>query len=645
MRKLLVLAALVMLVLAPSQGWSQGFPDDQNDPVLKKIVDIGKTDNQTMIWLDYLTNRFGTRMSGTDGYNNAAQWAVAEFKKWGLQAELQEAGEVPVGFSYGWSYGKMTVPSEKYLFFSTAGFSAGTKGVQRGPVIVAPADAQQVAAMKGKFKGAWVLISAAGDLNRSPARGERSPMMKILEEAGALGAISLGKIPWTVGRNTVRSWDELPNVPEITLLDAQYDEIKTLAEGGKKVELEFEIRNGFKMGPVKYYNIIAWLPGTQFPDEKVILSGHFDTVGASTGAVDDLSGCTPAMEAIRILAKAGAKPKRTVMVHLFAAEEMGILGSQAWLKQHPNDLPKIAVLINRDQSPAAIIGATVPLSWYADFEKITKPLATLNPQFPFTLVGSPYPATRAVRPGGTDSTAFSMLGVPTLRLTQKTEHVYNSTYHTIRDNYTDALPYAKHQEHTAASLAVMAYGIANLGRLLPRDDFYLVDGMYADITTAKGRVLVSLDYEHAPQTVKSFVSLFEVAAPAPGAPRPAAVPAQPGAPPPPPPPPVGAVNRIDAKSAVQAAITLDTVKAKAAAKLPKEKNAAITHGKPGVLGMISPTQFYLTSNKKTNYDNKYTPIGTVLADMKVVGALAPGDAVTAITIIRVGQKALDFGKP
>jgi len=47
----------------------------------------------------------------------------------------------------------------------------------------------------------------------------------------------------------------------------------------------------------------------------------------------------------------------TVMVHLFAAEENGILGSQAWLKQNPSRIPKIAVLINRDQSPSAIVGA------------------------------------------------------------------------------------------------------------------------------------------------------------------------------------------------------------------------------------------------------------------------------------------------
>jgi hypothetical protein len=44
------------------------------------------------------------------------------------------------------------------------------------------------------------------------------------------------------------------------------------------------------------------------------------------------------------------------------------------------------------------------------------------------------------------------------------------------------------------------------------------------------------------------------------------------------------------------------------------------------------------------YDRRYAALGTVVADMKVVGELAKGDGITRISIIRVGQKATDFGK-
>ena len=48
----------------------------QVDPVVNKIIEIGKTDNQTMQHLDVLCNRFGGRLIGSDAYENAANWAA-----------------------------------------------------------------------------------------------------------------------------------------------------------------------------------------------------------------------------------------------------------------------------------------------------------------------------------------------------------------------------------------------------------------------------------------------------------------------------------------------------------------------------------------------------------------------------------------
>ncbi len=634
-KRFILWTVIVLMVFPGLSLFAQTFPESQNDPVLQKIIEMGKNDNQTMKWLDYMTNRFGSRISGSDAYNNGAKWAVYQFHKWGVQAELQEAGEMPVGFDRGPAYGKINKPTEKYLYFTTPAFSAGTKGRQRGPVKIAPADSQQVVSMKNQFKNYWVLVSIPEDLDRRKRRSTIQFLKSTLEEAGALGMIQGAGLPHRVSSNRVNSWEQLPNLPEITLLDTQYDEIKAMVESGQEVELEFEIRNGFKMGPVKYYNIIAWLPGTDYPDETIILSGHFDTVAGATGAVDCGNGCTPAMEAIRLIAKAGGKPKRTIMVHLFAAEEIGIIGSQAWLRQHPSSIPKIAININRDGSPGAVIGATVPQSWYEDFKKITKPLTDLNQEFPFSLAATNYPGTRAVRPGGTDATAFSMYGVPTLRLRQESDHVYRSTYHTVWDTYDDVVPYARHQEHTAVTLAVMAYGIANLDHQLPRDDVYLSDGLYVDINTDKGRIIASLDYEQAPLTVASFVKLFENPngqgrRRGRGRGR-----GQRG-------PGIGIVDKIDGNAAAQASLTAKLYTDRAVKKLQNEKNPGLKHKEAGVLGMINPTKFYITTGEKSSYDNKYTPIGTVIAGLDIVTTIAKDDSLRSVRITRVGQKARDF---
>jgi len=403
--------------------------------------------------------------------------------------------------------------------------------------------------------------------------------------------------------------------------------------GGNTVELEFEIRNWFKLGPVKYHNIIAWIPGTIYPDEYVIMSGHFDSFDGATGAVDDGSGFTPGMEAARLILKAGSRPKRTIMVHLFAAEENGIIGSQSWLRKNPEKIPKIAVLMNRDGSPSAITGVTIPESWASDFEKIVEPLKNINPKFPFEFSVNHYPGTRATRPSGTDASAFSMVGVPTLRMNTETDYQYSRAWHTLFDTYNEVEPYREYQEHTALVMAVLAYGIANLDHQLSRDGVYLADGLYADISSEKGRIIASLDFENVPATVTSFVNLFEgPGAPGGGRQRGGQ---QRG-------PAIGVFNTIDMQTAAHAAVTAEAYKSRAGARLPKEKNPDLIHNQAGVLGMISPTQFYITSDIKTDYDNKYTTIGTVIAGLDIVGTIAEGDSIRSIRITRIGRKAIDF---
>ena len=66
-----------------------------------KIIDMALNDNRTMEHLDVLSNRFGGRLVGSDAYENAAEWALGQFRSWGLDAQLEEAGVMGVGFNRG----------------------------------------------------------------------------------------------------------------------------------------------------------------------------------------------------------------------------------------------------------------------------------------------------------------------------------------------------------------------------------------------------------------------------------------------------------------------------------------------------------------------------------------------------------------
>ena len=311
----------------------------------------------------------------------------------------------------------------------------------------------------------------------------------------------------------VESWDKLPVLPDIKLAEPQYKEIKALAEKGETVELEFDIRNWFKMGPVKYHNVVATLRGSEFPDEYIVLGGHFDCFSAATGGVDDGSGFAPAMEAVRLIAAAGGRPKRSIVVILFAAEEIGLVGSQAWLKNHPGIEAKISMMINRDGSPSAITGAVVPETWLADFATITAPLAKLNPKWPFKLERG-VPRAHATSPGGTDSSSFEMLSVPTLRFRTQSDYNYNHAWHTLYDLYSELVPYTEHQQHSALVTAVVAYGAANLDKPLPRGRASIwptasTPTIAIGAADAPVHIMTTLDFVNAPLQTANFVRIVE----------------------------------------------------------------------------------------------------------------------------------------
>ena len=311
----------------------------------------------------------------------------------------------------------------------------------------------------------------------------------------------------------VASWDKLPVLPDIKLAEGQYKEIKGLVEKGETVELEFDIRNWFKMGPVKYHSVVATLRGSEFPDEYIVLGGHFDCFSAATGAVDDGSGFAPAMEAVRLIQAAGGRPKRSIVVILFAAEEIGLVGSQAWLKNRPEIAPKIVMMINRDGSPSAITGAAVPETWLADFKKITAPLAAVNPKWPFKLERG-VPRAHATSPGGSDHTSFEMLGVPTLRFMTQTDYRYKHAWHTLHDLYSELVPYTAHQQHSALVTAVVAYGAANLDKPLTRGRASIWPTASTP-TSPWGpprrpyHIMTTLDFVNAPLQTANFVRIVE----------------------------------------------------------------------------------------------------------------------------------------
>jgi carboxypeptidase Q len=510
---ILLLAGIALSIIANAQS----------DPVMEKIVELGRNDNRTMDHLDVLCNRFGGRLIGSDAYENAAQWAASKFEEWGMDVIMDEVGELPVGFNRGPWFGRLIGENGMVLHFATPSYTVGTHGVQRGPVLIEPRTEAEFNRMKGALKGAWVLIegessgwpidiSTEADSLRDSIKlanaetaktnsqirsenreneGSGKPQKELLPlndepalfyremvEAGILGIIQSAKTPIRVlyDRKNLpdMTFENLPAVPDIKLDEHQYDLIYQMAEERRYFQLEFDIRNHFKMGPIKYHNVIGVIPGTEFPDEYVIVSGHLDAYDVATGGVDDGSGATPSMEAARLILEAGGKPKRTILVILWAGEEFGLYGSTSWVTRYEGDLEKISDMVNRDGGPTVPVSLTVSAAQMEDFKEIAKVINTINPDFPLEL-REREPTTRPEKPWGTDSGPFAVRGVPTIGFDCADPKGYNFEYgeiwHTERDLYNKSIP--EYQEQAATATAVLVYGLASLDHNLSREGYYV----------------------------------------------------------------------------------------------------------------------------------------------------------------------------
>lgn len=518
---LAIALSFISVINAFGQG-SKPVPSEQE--VINKIIEIGTTDNRAMDHLDILSNRFGGRLLGSDAYSNAADWCVYMFKKWGLEVVKQEVGELPVGFNRGPWFGKMIGGSNSSLNFTTPSYTSGTKGVQRGHVLREPKTRAEFERMKKVLNGAWVLIggknrgwpidySESGDslratiiarneiieqennniraYNRSlgndktklpkeikPLIEEPALFYKEMRDAGILGIIQASDVPITTlyDRKNIQNmtFETLPIIPDIKLDKTQYAEIAEIVDRREYLQLEFEIRNHFKMGPVKYHNILGIIRGTEYPDEYILSGGHLDAFDVGTGGVDCGSGITPNMEAARLITLAGGRPKRSIMFCLWAGEEFGLWGSKYFV-ENCDYLDNISNYFNRDGGPTVPMSITVPEAMYENFVNACEPINKINKDFPFDVKKrtTPPPA-KPTTAGSSDHAYFVMNGVPAIGFNTGDPKGYNFSYgeiwHTGRDTYNKSIP--EYQDQTAVVIALTTYGLANQDTPLSREGLF-----------------------------------------------------------------------------------------------------------------------------------------------------------------------------
>ena len=159
------------------------------------------------------------------------------------------------------------------------------------------------------------------------------------------------------------------------------------------------------------------------------------------------------------------------------------------------------------------------------------------------------------------------------------------------------------------------------------------EGIYAQFETDKGSITVKLTHDKTPGTVGNFVALaegdIENKAKAQGTPYYDGL----------------KFHRVIPDFMIQGGCPLGTGTGDPGYKFDDEFHPELKHDKPGVLSMANAgpgtngSQFFITHVPTPWLDNKHTVFGHVISGQEVVDAVAQGDTLKSVTIVRKGDEA------
>lgn len=262
----------------------------------------------------------------------------------------------------------------------------------------------------------------------------------------------------------------LPQGVEIQVRQADYDFINSKISDGWPIEFEADLQNKFTPGPIPVYNTVAEIPGTTWPDEVVIVSAHADSWNGpgSQGTTDNGTGSSVTLEAARILAAVGAKPKRTIRFILWTGEEQGLLGSREYVAKlkEAGELEKISAVFVDDGGTNYEGGLKCTAAMMPYLAAATAPVTSTFPDMPVNIQVVER-AGGGMAGGSSDHASFQREGVPAFFWDEVGRADYGYGWHTQNDKIDLAIPEYLIQSSTCA--AVTAYNLACAETLLPRE--------------------------------------------------------------------------------------------------------------------------------------------------------------------------------
>ncbi|MGQ0659839.1 M20/M25/M40 family metallo-hydrolase [Sphingosinicella sp.] len=338
MKKPLLLIAFAAFALSPASA----FQTSQPDPAALRDAALA---SDTVAWdlLEGLTTEVGQRMAGTEAEARARDWAVRRLTALGFANVHIEAFDMPV-WVRGEERAEIVAPFPQNLVVTALGNSGATpvRGIE-AEVVYFETVAALEAAPDSAVRGRIVFITHAMQANQDGsgygpfgAPRRRGPSVASRKGAAAIVIRSIGTDYHRNPHTGVQTFDEgVRPIPAGALSIPDAEQLQRILRRGQPVRMRLVLtpRN---IGRRQSGNVVAEVPGTDPSAGVIVIGGHLDSWDLGTGAIDNAAGVAITTAAAHRIMQAG-RPRRTIRVVLFGAEEVGVFGGNAYFAAHRND--------------------------------------------------------------------------------------------------------------------------------------------------------------------------------------------------------------------------------------------------------------------------------------------------------------------
>jgi len=432
--------------------------EDKTIETAKMLRDTALSSDVAYDLLESLTTEVGPRLAGSAKEQEAIDWAIAKFKSLGFDKVYTEPVQVPKWERIS-EEARVISPFAQPLNITALGKSAATpEGGVTAEIVHFPKFEDLQAANPSDVEGKIVFISnrmermidGSGYGPAVQARGRGAI------EAGRKGALaivirSIGtdshRMPHTGGVNYEEG---TKRIAAAALSNPDADQLERILKRGKPVSLHLNIQTK-DHGMVEMANVIGEITGSEMPNEYVVLGSHLDSWDLGTGAIDDGAGVAITMATADLIKRMAPRPKRTIRVILFSAEEVGLVGARQYAERHKDDIDEFAIGAESDFGAGPV---------WALASKV-RPDATFVVDKMAQLMGS-IGVVRADRTagGGPDVGQLGRAGMPVMDLMQNGND-YFDLHHTPDDTLDKVKP--EDLQQNMAAWVVFTYIAADWG--------------------------------------------------------------------------------------------------------------------------------------------------------------------------------------